>query len=86
MAFVRYFDEGTMTVGEQFVDEGAELAECGICGRNKPVCCDEGYYTAEDGAVVHVGAVCVDCCPSKKGRGRIWDGKSVAGGTYERCE
>lgn len=81
MAFVRYFDEGTRTVGESWED----LAECGICGRNKPVCCDEGYSENEDGTLTHVGAVCVDCCQSSHGRS-VWEGKSVAGGTFERCE
>lgn len=63
------------------------LAECGACGRNKPVCCDSGYSEdPETGKLTHVGAVCVDCCrPHHKG-GAIWHGKSVAGGTYERCE
>jgi hypothetical protein len=62
-----------------------DVAECGVCGRNKPVCCDEGYTDNEDGTRTHVGAVCVDCCDSQKGY-KIYDGKSVAGGTYERCE
>ncbi len=61
-----------------------DLAECGVCGRNKRVCCDDGYTDNEDGTVTHVGAVCVDCCGGH--RGAKWDGKSVAGGTYERCE
>jgi hypothetical protein len=61
-----------------------ELAECGICGRNKQVCCDSGTIDLEDGGRVHVGAVCVGCCRGH--RGAIWDGKSVAGGTYERGE
>jgi hypothetical protein len=60
----------------------ADLAECGVCGRNKRVCCDEGYTDNEDGTRTHVGAVCVDCCGP---HGNIvWDGKCVAGGTYER--
>lgn len=60
------------------------LAECGACGRNKPVCCDEGYSDdPETGVLTHVGAVCVECCrPHHKGGAR-WHGKSVAGGTYE---
>ena len=62
----------------------AECAECGVCGRNKPVCCDEGYEENEDGTITHVGAVCCDCCGPHNGH--VWDGKSVAGGTYERCE
>ncbi len=63
------------------------LAECGVCGRNKPVCCDDGYTENEDGTTTHVGAVCVDCCNGRvPHKGAIWDGKSVAGGTYERCE
>ncbi len=64
-----------------------DLAECGACGRNRPVCCDEGYSEdPETGVLTHVGAVCVDCCqPHHKG-GSVWHGKSVAGGTYERCE
>jgi len=62
----------------------SDLAECGVCGRNKRVCCDDGYAENEDGTTTHVGAVCVDCCHGH--RGSIWDGKSVAGGTYSRCE
>lgn len=60
-----------------------DLAECGICGRNKPVCCDSGYTEREDGTREHVGAICVDCCHHGAA---VWDGKSVAGGTYERGE
>ena len=61
-----------------------DLAECGVCGYNKQVCCDEGYTDNEDGSTTHVGAVCVDCCTH--GTSGVWDGKSVAGGTYERCD
>lgn len=64
--------------------ESVDYAECGVCGRNKPVCCDDGYTETETGTREHVGAVCVDCC-NHNDRG-IWDGKSVAGGTYQRGE
>lgn len=76
-----------MAPDDQHAYEDDNLAECGACGRNKPVCCDEGYSEdPETGIVTHVGAVCVDCCrPHHKG-GSVWHGKSVAGGTYERCE
>ena len=42
-------------------DPQALIAECGVCGRNKRVCCDSGYTDNEDGTRTHVGAVCVDC-------------------------
>lgn len=68
-----------------------ELAECGECGRNKPVCCDAGYRELLDGTIEHDDCLCVDCCGlhgrmGSVGRVAVWDGKCVAGGTYERCE
>lgn len=55
-----------------------DLAECGACGRNKPVCCDEGYSeNPATGKVEHVGATCRDCC--RHGAARPWP-------TFERMD
>lgn len=48
---------------------GYELPESSVC------CCDD-----RDGSILN--GYCKSCCgPHSK----IWDGKSVAGGTFERC-
>lgn len=63
-------------------------AKCVKCGEDKPVCCDSGFKELEDGTYEHDDPYCAGCCPNNvngKPRPQIWDGKSVAGGTYERC-
>jgi hypothetical protein len=52
-----------------------DIAECGGCGEMTPVCCD----TSD-------GPYCSVCCPRRPHKCEIWAGKSVAGGTYERCD
>ena len=39
-----------------------DIAECGVCGEHKRVCCDGGYTDNADGTVTHSEPVCVDCC------------------------
>ena len=41
-----------MTDTHKFIDNA--LAECGQCGRHKPVCCDTGYRELPDGTVEHI--------------------------------
>jgi len=58
-------------------------AKCIVCGNYRPVCCntatiDLPFVTA------HIEPVCIDCCDSSPAQ--IWEGKSVAGGTYSRCD
>ena len=52
---------------------GSEFTSDNLC------CCDDGTF--EDGS--HEYGRCKSCCG---GHSRIWDGKVVAGGTFERCE
>lgn len=83
--------DGTEDYNERVMqDERAaarlDVAECSVCGESKPICCDNGYVDNEDGSRTHSDAVCVDCHDHPKSGTGIWDGKSVAGGTYERCE
>lgn len=57
---------------------------CVKCGKpftaENPCCCD--YALNEDGT--HEDGVCRSCCGPHEGA--IYDGKSVAGGTFTRCE
>jgi len=46
---------------------------------DNPCCCDFGLF--EDGS--HTDGRCKTCCGPHS---NIWDGKTVAGGTFERCE
>ena len=57
----------------------AELAECDVCGRNKPVCCDTGYRERPDGSVEHDDCACEDCCTNHHAPARTWP-------TYERMD
>jgi hypothetical protein len=54
-------------------------AVCVSCGEWGLVCCDDG----NDGAGRHEDPRCKKCCGPHS---RIWAGKSVAGGTYERSD
>ena len=57
---------------------------CIKCGRNwADVRCCCSLADNPDGS--HAEGLCVDCC-TPHNASPIWDGKSVAGGTYERCE
>ena len=58
----------------------SDLAECGECGRNKPVCCDTGYRDLPDGTVAHDDARCEDCCQQHNHSTRsqlIYDGERM---------
>jgi len=60
-------------------------AKCVSCGQVKEVCCDYGFEIDEaTGVSTHWEPYCSDCCPN--GHKQIWDGKCVAGGTYERMD
>ena len=50
-------------------------------------CCDNGCYLDDTDTVVigHDNGYCTDCCGCK-GKHGIHDGKSVAGGTFERMD
>jgi len=45
--------------------------------------CDSGYM-CNGTSSNHDDAFCVTCCPCKYYKPAVWDGKSVAGGTFER--
>ena len=60
---------------------------------NNPCCCDVATHDSTDlckpphppGIVLHEEGVCVRCHKGKH-TARIWDGKAIAGGTFERGE
>lgn len=65
--------------------ENTRWFECTDCGYELPeseLCC--GDYD-DDGSIQY--GSCKACCSAAMNHaGRIYDGKSVAGGTFERCE
>lgn len=65
---------------------GEDTAKCGECGLDRIVCCDSGYVDHADGTRTHSDPVCVSCCRGNHEGTPVWDGKTVAGGTFERCE
>lgn len=61
---------------------------CIQCGESMPVCCDDGQRPISDAVdcdvLEHLDPYCRKCCPNF--HPQIWDGKSIAGGTFERGE
>lgn len=69
-----------MTQPNKFSTKDDETTCC-VCGRDVTegggLCCTSASY--DDGR--HDDPVCRQCCNC--GSGTVWDGKSVAGGTYQ---
>jgi hypothetical protein len=67
-------------------NEMAGTFSCCVCQspftEENPCCCD--YAHNLDGS--HVDGICKRCHADAHLPGRIYDGKSVAGGTFQRCE
>jgi hypothetical protein len=56
--------------------------QCGKDIKDEDVCCS--YASYDDGT--HDDPVCIECHRDVHPKSPIWEGKSVAGGTYERCD
>ncbi len=72
--------DGAIVNSLESVDE--RIVMCESCGYELPLsefCCYDG--PASDGSITE--AYCKQCCGPHS---RIWDGKAVGGGTFERGE
>ena len=61
----------------------SHISVCSSCSKRRVICCDSGYM-CNGTSSNHDDAFCVTCCPCKYYKPAVWDGKSVAGGTFER--